>query len=107
MPTNVPAPSVNNLNEIFQVIHNRTNHAIAARMTRRELQTHASLFTPMMVLSCLQQYEGDGLIMCTRNDKKITVVDLNKDYDEFHLTSKGTRMDAPYEADGPNIKLRV
>lgn len=107
MPDNLPAPSVKNLNEIFQALYRRANHAIAARVTRRELQTHAGPYEPMMILSCLQQYEGDGLIMCTRNDKKIKIVDLNKDYDEFHLTSKGTKMDAPYEADGPNIKLRV
>ncbi|MDD5143500.1 hypothetical protein [Methanoregula sp.] len=91
-----PGLDVKILNQVFQLIHNETNHGTANHLTRKKLQTSAGQIPPESVLGCLVTYQGDNLIQCSKDKVDFPPKDQMKDYDEFHLTSRGIKSDSPY-----------
>lgn len=99
MPESPPALSVSIYNEVFRVLYEQVGHSTAIRMTRQELEAHAPIIPQISILGCLQKYEGDKLINCTKKDVIFTPQDLNNDYNEFHLTSLGANTANHYSED--------
>jgi hypothetical protein len=91
-----PGLTLEILNIVFQALYNEVAGAPANLMTRKALQTAAAQYDKQQILSCLIAYVGDDLIRCSRGGVDFTPKDQNKDYDEFHLTSRGMKSTSPY-----------
>jgi hypothetical protein len=92
-----PGLTVGNLNKLFKVLSDEVAYAPANLLTRKALQREAGgSYDPRLTLSCLMKYEGDELIKCSREGVDFKPIDMNKDYEEFHLTSKGAITTSPY-----------
>jgi len=87
IPPSGPGPTKAVLNKIFQVVINETANNPANILTRHKLQLQVPIYPDTTVLGCLMTYQHDGHIACCRNGVDITPVNMNKDYEEFHLTT--------------------
>lgn len=94
-----PMVTCNELMYIWQKLWNLRLGAPSPTITRLELQQEYSnmVYPELTTFGCLITFRDDGLIRCIKDGKEIPFSLNESDYEQFSLTSKGTRLGDLYK----------